>query len=115
MLWTHVVPNEFYNFICKNDNFIVLNKLSVKYQNASEIVNNFIIENNKHFLILKEYFKRNALIYQYIYASLFPKHFFRVDNYGMRGKLAFDIAYGSYKNQQKDIYLISEMLIKQDV
>ena len=115
MLWTHLVPNEFYNFICKNDNFIVLNKLSLKYQNASKIVNNFINENNEHFLILKEYFKRNALIYQYIYASLFPKHFFRVDDYGVRGKLAFDIAYGSYKNQQKDIYLISEMLIKQDL
>ena len=47
-------------FIFKNDNFNVLNKLSLKYQNASEIVNDFIAENNEHFPKLKEYFKRNA-------------------------------------------------------
>ena len=63
MLWTYLVRNEFYIVICKNDNFIVLNKLSLKYQNPSEVVNDFIVENNKHFLKLKEYFKRNALIY----------------------------------------------------
>lgn len=28
MLWTHLVPNEFHISICKNGNFIVLNKLS---------------------------------------------------------------------------------------
>ena len=60
MLWTYLVPNEFYVFIWKHDNFNVLNKLSLKYENASEIVNDFINEHNEHFLRLKEYFKRNA-------------------------------------------------------
>ena len=99
MLWTYLIPNEFYIFIRKNDNFIVLKKLSLKYQNASEIVNDFIVEDNEHFPKLKEHFKRNSLIYQYIYASVFPKYFCRVENYNVKSKLAFDIAYGSYKNQ----------------
>ena len=107
-----VVPNEFYIFISKNYNFIVLNKLSLKYQNTSEIVNDFIVENNEHFLKPKE---RNALIYQYVYALLFPKYFCRVDNYAVRSKLAFDIVYGTYKNQQENIHFIREMLIKQKV
>ena len=64
MLLIYLFPKEFYIFICKNDNFIVLNKLSLKYQNASEIANDFIVENNEDFLKLKEYFKRNVLIYQ---------------------------------------------------
>ena len=59
MLWTYLVPNEFYISTCKNGNFIVLNKLS---QNSSKIVNDFIIENNEHFPKLKEHFKRNALV-----------------------------------------------------
>ena len=71
MLWTYLVPNEFYIFICKHNNFNVLNKLSLKYQNASEIVNDFIVENNKHFPRLKEYFKRNAQVYQYIMLCFF--------------------------------------------
>ena len=85
----------------------------LKYQNTSEIVNDFIV--NEHFPKLKKYFKRNALIYRYIYASLFPKYFCRVDNYGVRGKLAFDIAYGNYKNQQENVHFICETSIKQEV
>ena len=115
MLWTYVVRNEFYIFICKNDNFIVLKKLSLKYQNPSEIVNDFIVENNKQFLNLKECFKRNALIYQYIYALPFPRYFCRVEDYSVRSKLAFDVAYGGYKNQQENMHFICEMLIKQEV
>lgn len=60
MLWIYLVPNEFYFFICKHRSFNVLNKLLVKYQNASKIVNYFVVENNEHFLRLREYFKRNA-------------------------------------------------------
>ena len=48
--------------ICKHDNFNVLNKLSLKHENASasEIVNDFIIEKNEYFLRLKKYLKRNT-------------------------------------------------------
>ena len=115
MLWTNLVPKEFYIFICKNDSFIVLNKLSLKYQNASKIINDFIVENNKHFLRLKEYFKRNAPISQYIYALSSPKNFCRVDDYSVRSKLAFDVTYGGYKNQQENIHFFREMPLKQDV
>ena len=115
MLWTNLVPKEFYFFICKNDSFIVLNKLSLKYQNASKIINGFIFENNKHFLVFKEYFKRITLISQYIYALSSPERFCRVDDYSVRSKLAFDVTYGGYKNQQENIHFIREMPIKQDV
>ena len=102
MLWTYLVQNEFYIFIRKHDNFNILNKLSLKYQNASEIVNNFIAENKEHFPRLKEYFKRNAQVSQYIYATMFPKCFCRVDDYGVNSKVAFDIAYRGYKNEQEN-------------
>ena len=61
MLWTYLVPNKFYIFFCKNHNFIVLKKLPLKYQNASEIVDDYIVENDENFP--KKHFKRNALIY----------------------------------------------------
>ena len=60
ILWTSLVPSEFNIFICKHDSFNVLNKLSLKYQNVFEIVNDFIVENNDYFPKLKENFKRNA-------------------------------------------------------
>ena len=64
---------------------------------------------------LKEYFKRNAHIYLYIYAALFPKYFCRADDYGVKSKVAFDIAYAGYKNKQENIHFICEMPIKQEV
>ena len=57
-LWTYLVPNEFYIFIYKHDSFNVLNKLSLKYKNSSEIANDSIVKNNGHFLRLKEYLKK---------------------------------------------------------
>ena len=104
MLWTYLIPNDFYIFICKHGNFNALNKLSLKYQNASEIVNDFIIENSEHFPRLKEYFNRNMQVYQYIYATLFSEYFCWVDDYSVKSKVAFGIAYGVYKNEQENIH-----------
>ena len=67
---TLLVLKDFYISICKKDNFIFFNKLSLKYQNTFEIVNDFIAENNKHFPKLKEYFKRNALIYLHSFQNI---------------------------------------------
>ena len=71
-LYNDLNPNQFYIYICRNDNFLTLNKLSLKYQNAYDIVNKLILKDN-NFLWLKEYFRKNALLYQYVYSTLFPK------------------------------------------
>ena len=71
-LYNYLNPNKFYIYICRNDNFLTLNKLSLKYQNAYDIVNKLILKDN-NFLWLQEYFRKNALLYQYVYSTLFPK------------------------------------------
>ena len=97
-LWNYLVPNEFYICICRNENFLILNKFSLKYQNAFDIVNNFILEDNNNTFLLKEYFKKNLLLYQY---TLFPKYFCRVDDNGTKTKLAFEVAHEGYGNWEK--------------
>ena len=54
-LWNYLVPNELYIYICRNDNFIKLNKLTLKYQNVYEILNNLITEDNSNFLRLRAF------------------------------------------------------------
>ena len=56
MLWKYRIPIQFYNFIYRNENFVVLNKLSLKYQIAFELVKNFILEDGKCYELLKKYF-----------------------------------------------------------
>ena len=38
-----------------------------------------------------------------------------MDNYSVCSKVAFDVAYGNYKNQQENMHFIREMPIKQNV
>ena len=56
--------------------------------------------------MLKEYFKNNTLLYQYIYSTLFPKYFCRVDDYGIKSKLAFEVAHAGYKNQRESLRFV---------
>ena len=83
---------------------MVLNKLTLKYQETYDIVNNFVAADNKHFPFLREYLKKNAEVYQYLYAMLYPKYFCRIDNRGVKSKLAFDLVFAGYKNEQKNVY-----------
>ena len=62
-LWTYLIPCELYIYICRHDNFIELNKLSLKYQNAYNILNAFVAEDNNNFPKLKDFFQKNALMF----------------------------------------------------
>ena len=85
----------------------------LKYQNAFDISNNFILEDNNNFLSLKEYFKKNDLLYQYIYSTLFSKYFCRVDDYGIKSKLAFEVAHVGYQNQKESLHF-AQLPVKEE-
>ena len=105
-LRNYLISNKFYIYICRNGNFIALNKLSLIYQNAFDILNNFVLEDSENFLLLKEDFKKNALLNHYIYSALFPKYFCRVDDYGIKSKLPFEVAHAGHRNQQESLHFV---------
>ena len=43
-LWNCFMPSDFYVFICKSKHFTTLNKISIKYQTAYEIISKFVEE-----------------------------------------------------------------------
>ena len=47
-------------------------------------------------------------MFQYIYPSLFPKYFCKVDDYAVNNKLAFKFADAAYQNQQNAIVQLPE-------
>ena len=71
-------------------------------------MNSFVAENIKNFLKLKYFFRKNVLMFEYVYSSLFPKNFCRVDAYGIKNKLAFAVAHAAYQNRQKVIVQLLE-------
>ena len=67
-------------------------------------MNNFILEGNNNIVLLKEFFKKNVLLYQHICSNLFLKYFCRVEDYDVKSKVAFEVAYAVYQNQQEMVY-----------
>ena len=107
VLWTCFMPESFYNFIFRNENIKVLNKTKVKFQEAVEIVNQFIEDDSstqeKQFAILKEYLEKYLNMYQFIFCNLFPKYFSKVDDYGIQAKIEFDSCYRNYLYQKQTL------------
>ena len=66
-----------------------------------------------NFLLLKEYFKKNALLHQYVYSNLFPKYLCRVYDYGVKSKLALEVAQAEYQNQQQSLSFL-QLPVKQE-
>ena len=72
---------------------MTLNKISLKYQNAYEIITKFIEEGG--LAQLKGFIKYNAFIYQFVYSTLFPKYFCRIDNKAIESKYCFELAFNN--------------------
>ena len=107
VLWTCFMPESFYNFIFRNENIKVLNKTKVMFQEAVEIINQFIEDDfstqEKQFAILKEYLEKSLNMHQFIFGNLFPKYFSKVDDYGIQAKIEFDSCYRNYLYQKQTL------------
>ena len=45
-------------------------------------------------------------MFQYVCSTLSPKYFCRIDDYGIRNKLAFEVAHAGYQNQKESLQLL---------
>ena len=105
VLWSFLMPETLYNFICRDENVKTLNKIKLKFPHAIEIVKLFIEDESigtqeQQFNTLKDYLIKNAKIYQFIFGNLFPRCFARIDDYGIQSKTAFNFHYKNYLAQK---------------
>ena len=54
MLWKDCMPDEFFKFICKKENFSYLNSKNVLHPKVSDIVQSFIAEDENNYKKLRE-------------------------------------------------------------
>ena len=99
MLWCLLIPNEFYKFICKTDNYAMLNKIKLRFQDMVEIVKSFTDDADACRQIC-EAIKRSTTPFQYLYANLFPRYFYCTDDYGIRCRLTFENHYKFYQSRK---------------
>ena len=99
MLWCSLISNNFYMFICKPNNYTMLNKLKLRFQDTIEIVKSFKDDADAYRQI-RDAIKRRSTTFQYLYTNLFPGYFSRIDDYGIQRRLTFENHYKFYQSQK---------------
>ena len=110
ILWSMLMPQNFYIFVSKKENIQLLNKKNAKFQDAVEVIQLFIenAENEnttqeEQYDILKYYLTKYIKMYQFIFSNLFPKFFGKFDNRGIQNNIEFTSYYSTYLNQKNII------------
>ena len=71
MLWKECMPQQFYQHICKEKNFLYLNEKNVLQPKVSEIITEFLREGKITLPFEITYHSKN--IFQYNYSNVFPE------------------------------------------
>ena len=106
VLWSLLLPQNFYIFVAKKENIQLLNKKNAKFQDAVEIVKLYIeVEDEnttqqEQFDNLKMYLKKYIKMYQLIFSNLFPKYYSKFDSRGVENNIEFTSYYSNYLNQK---------------
>ena len=67
--------------------------MEITYQKAHRVVKQFLIEHPSELNLLKHCLAENAKVIQYLYATLFAKHYSRNNKFGIQNKSLVDLAY----------------------
>ena len=110
ILWSMLLPQNFYIFVAKKENIQLLNKKNAKFHDAVEIIKLYIENAEKEnttqeeqYNNLKIYLKKYIKMYQLIFSNLFPKYYSKFDSRGVENNIEFTSHYSNYLNQKNII------------
>ena len=75
-----------------------MNKITLKYNMANKIVCDYV--NQYGIKSLRTFFKQYANVYQFVYSTLFPKYFCRIDNDAIQSRCVFETVFVNFKAQK---------------
>ena len=110
ILWSQLLPQNFYIFVAKKENIQLLNKKNAKFHDAVEIVKLFI-ENadnenttqEEQYKLLQSFLTKYIKMYQFVFANLFPKYYSKFNSRGVENNIEFTSYYSNYLNQNNII------------
>ena len=103
VLWAFLMPNQLYVHITDSANMKTLNKIKIKYQDAKDIIIEFLFNDPNNIIILSDFLEKNAILYQFLFGNLFPKCFCRINDYGINAKTLFNTYYHNFQVQKNMI------------
>ena len=79
------------------------NKITLKYNVANKIVCDYF--NQYGINSLTNFFKQYANVYQFVYSTLFPRYFCRIDNDAIQSRCVFETAFVNFKARKNGFNL----------
>ena len=99
-IWEDCLPAEFLHFCLQEENYKALGTLNINYQKCTEIINKYLDQGSDRLQTLTEVVKNNLIVFRYVYATLFPKIYSRIDSDGIKEKIAFEYKYHNWWNRK---------------
>ena len=100
MLWRECIPQEFYRYICQEENFKYLKGWDVNQPGVLEIVGRFIDQDKENLRLLQKCLANYKDIFQYVYSYTFPEIYTMSEKRGIDMKSNFYILFKTYKDKQ---------------
>ena len=103
VLWSFLLPDNLYHYVCLDENMKILNKVKVRYRDGKTIIIEFLKQDQDNVNILSDVLRKNGVLFQYLFGNLFPKCFSRINDYGISAKTSFNRYYHSYILQKNTL------------
>ena len=73
MLWKECMPLKFYQHICKEKNFLYLNRKNVLQPKVTKIINEYLNEDTENYNEIRNNLSQYKNIFQYVYSNIFSE------------------------------------------
>ena len=101
MLWKECIATRFYKHICKEQNFLYLNRKNVPQLKVVEIITDFIKEDENNYKQWRNNLSSYKSIFQYAYSNEFPEIYCATEKRGFDLKSNFHIIFKTHKDKKK--------------
>ena len=97
-LWEVCIPSSLTTCIFQPENYQIIADPKLTYQKANKIVKEWVA--NANVTDVSNIIAQNFKSIHFIYSSLYPKIYSRINSFGIKNKSDFDFAFGLYKTNK---------------
>ena len=109
MLWDICLSHAFTRYIYSKQHYDILSNPNLTFQKAYNIVKKYIAEDANNMNYLKIKVEENFKIIHFIYSSLYPKIYNRVNNVGIKIKVLLILFSQTGKRENKQERLVQKL------
>ena len=102
LLWDECITHDFFRYMYKIENYVVINKPNLTYQKANNIVKKILKEDVNRISLPKSKKQDKFKLIHYIYYLLFSKIYNRTSQFRIQNQTTFDFYFQIWKSRKQN-------------